>query len=678
MSYTDFYHEESQAGSSSNAGITATFSLPKTTFKEAAESLRCSRASAASSSHLRASSPSLSTFFRSAASISSASSTPCTAESSTIENGSDYFAPRLIGTTSGTSSKRSSTRLTAPGIASLEWLRETFLEPSRVQHAGPSAQEQEQQRQQQEHLAILFQDAASMSRHGASRWKKTAVTMPRRLWKSEEDDGQSCDNLFLGAHCDKVFGAFVLGKYRMPNLGPFSAGLVMGPSVASSSSSASTAATTSSRPNSAYLGSVKITQKTSCWRCGNCFCDDHSSHYATLILDRDDAPIGPTETPGSSSIYDHEVPASTLDSPTNEATFVLTTATNPPHRSAASSLHHYLSQSPTARSTDKTSTRGGGESSRVSSANGGNSGISLRSNESQRRRQTSASSWLSQAAGVNSSHDAASMAEYLAGASLADDDQEHGGSLEAERQPISTRMVSLPDGRYLVRERICDRCSNIVEQARTHALHKQQLRDEMRNGQISVTKANMEASQDSMSEGQLTPLDACGPPRRSSDPVGQSAEDQEYVASLHRLFDEYRREKRRRRGQFNSSTRTRSEDSLTHRAARNALERAGHHVEGSFFPLAPPPQNYRRHRQSSPHSKLALEDEDDNSDDEEEEEADKKSKAHLKTPLYLAHLTGGQATNTYQHPAPVSTPTYGMGGQRLKLAVAPYQHISKA
>lgn len=529
-------------------------------------------------------------------------------------------------------------------------------------------------------LSKLMEDVRSMTRGSASRWRRVATTMPRSLWKPESDS-TSCDHLFLGSgSCQKEFGAFLAG-YRLPS----------GASPAKSSESGGGGTT------SALWGSIKINRRNHCWRCGNCFCNEHSKEFATLILDSEDAPA---PTPPQADEEPDYATAAAAQEPTS-------LAPAPVVRSASACLSQYLASEAAKASNNAGRTGPAPTSSAVgsidSAGSAGSSNLSGSSNLAESLRhhgvartgttspEMSSHDGAFPSASLHHSMDdmdrppsvslslprkqnvAAALAAAMAGPSSRFSSSSSSSSTTTDA--VSSRMTILADGRYVVRERVCARCSNIVDQAKARALVKQARRE-----------AAMTASyaDDNYAAQQQQPYG----PRRCSDPAAnRSTEDEDYQLSLQRLYEDYRRERRK----------------MAAAARSNSADAVPQVMRG--FKLAPPPP--RRYRRQASHRSM---DGDESSDEEEDEEGDNAASRlhhhhqrhhHYASPHYGGagesglRTPGGGHVNVCayfpvfptradfedQHqvfspaaplPPRVALPQCGMGGQRLQIALARY------
>lgn len=559
-------------------------------------------------------------------------------------------------------------------------------------------------------LRNLHDDAMRMSRSGAGRWRKVAITMPKGLWKAD-DDATTCDHLFLGGACEKPFGRFV-GRYRLPTFSAWS------PLLATHSEASEAC------PTSALWGSIKINRRNHCWRCGNCFCDDHSGHFATLILDAKDAPASVAEAEEPSEVdtpYVEEAPETATDNAVDPEQYLrlaqhLTAQSQTTHQespeqleNATLSLAQLLSSeervpaSAAAQARQQHLQRAQLASTASSSSHHSDdwysvSGGSQTSTSRSRGIMPSASIAASGADAdppapwILPSMDATptATAPYSLPASLHGGDSPRGSEQQltptsprassVDLSSVSSRITMLPDGRYLVRERVCGRCHNIVEQAKARAIQKQTLREEQQ-AQINFALGL---------GADMATVARANDPRRSSEPTAESREQQEHLASLQRLYDEYRRSKRLAA----AATRSTSVDAVGSRARMSStggsvssLSSAQMHRQSSQPhhppPLAPPPTLLRRSR-SSTWGKVPSSDNEEEEDDEDED-ADsyqypgsrrgsgrRPADSHrLAFHTQIPHAPGYPSQNKPRQTTPL--PQYGMGGQRLQIAWSRYQ-----
>ncbi|CAO1633692.1 unnamed protein product [Jaminaea pallidilutea] len=444
----------------------------------------------------------------------------------------------------------------------------------------------------------LMADIGHMSRGSASRWRKVATTMPRSLWKPESE-ASTCDHLYLGSACEKSFGHFVAG-YRLPaNMAP------------------------SQHASRRSWTGVKSVRRNHCWRCGNCFCDDHGSAFATLVLDDEDVPHSTVASPQEPSVSE-------------DTSSPKVPAPGPTTRSAIGELSRYLA----AAEVDRDRTR----QMSVSSSSPGSQGSSVSGSsnlaESLRRHQPSAvDSESDHRSAPQHSQDAGmdeGMPPILSLPELVKSSDLSCSSTTSLRQllydnasmtaaSISSRMATLPDGRYVVREKVCTRCAGIVEESKERSLAKQAARDQQQRA------AQLESD------------------RRSSDPLSLVApreEDQaDFMMSIQRLYEDYRHEKRKHL----AAMRSRSAETVPQTS----------HARSK---LAPPPPRYIR-RQSTPML---------DSDSEDEESVGSVPRHHT-LPRREGAIQGNKgamaAERRHMHQN-TALPQCGMGGQRLQHAFA--------
>lgn len=502
-------------------------------------------------------------------------------------------------------------------------------------HWGPhSRQSSAPQRDNTEHMNKLVEDANILARGGASRWRRVATTMPRSLWKPD-GEASTCDHLALsGGACEKPFGHFI-GKYRLP-------------AVATNTFTTIDEHDEDASSSSALWGSIKINRRHHCHRCGNCFCDNHSSKYATLILDAEDAPQLSTSFEGKPE--DDTMLASGSSAMASHAAIVET----PLQRTASDCLSQYLSASAPGHKDGGASTvsnirnrkQNNAQASIQSSAVGsidsqdsdswsslsGSSNLaeSLRSHGVSRSaapsgfsQDTRATSVSSQVSTVNSSSAASAALQSVA------------SSAAVAHMPLEhTAITQLADGCYIVRERVCSRCHDIVDQARTKTLNKQSLRNQQAD------------------EAQ---------PRRSSDPAVQmQGEQEDYLLSLQRLYVDYRCERKKRL----TNARSASTDAVTRVTSNSKL-----------YPLAPPPPRAARRHTGKVVTLEARADSEDEEDDEEEDDGQRRGHAaprahHVYFPSFTSHEDQHQYGNPNATRPQAPMPKFGMGGQRLQFALA--------
>ncbi|CAO1637810.1 unnamed protein product [Parajaminaea phylloscopi] len=505
-------------------------------------------------------------------------------------------------------------------------------------------------REQSQQMSLLLDDAFHMSNGTASRWRKAATTMPRSLWKPDTE-ATTCDFLSLShGPCEKPFGHF-LGKYRLPAVADTTFGPVTNDHAV--------------QTPSALWGGVKTNRRNHCFRCGNCFCDSHSNKYATLIVDGEDAPeAASSEASAQQPAADDVLPfhASDANVPVRSATAYLTQylaasaagATSSTHTQSASKSHtaagsrHRTRKHSTTESSSPSSMAGSfdsqGSDSWSSLSGSSNLAESLRSHGVSRSCNTQ-----QHGSSVSDGHSleevSAAVAALQTSTSMATKRRrEH--SVEDRAQRLLSESIAagqLADGRFIVRERVCTRCHDIVDQARSRAIEKH--------------TARVQGAQD----------ETALPARRSSDPTSQSQQEHDdYISSLQRLHRDYRCERKKMLQQFRSA----STESVPRVASAAKL-----------FPLAPPPQRYLR-RPSQRHIGNDAEEEEDEDDDDDE--ACSRHYTPSRLPCHLSHfpalpgrhdiddLHAGYGNPLATRPqAPL--PSYGMGGQRLQLAFARYQ-----
>lgn len=569
-------------------------------------------------------------------------SSPCTSNSDFGSNASnDYFSARSRSTKSRPASTGSR------GWASHS--RQPFPE---------------HQRKQTEQMHKLLQDGYQMSRGSASRWRKVATTMPKSLWKPDAE-ATTCDHLsFCGGPCEKPFGHFI-GKYRLPALASTTFGPISNDHTV--------------QTPSALWGSVKINRRNRCFRCGNCFCDEHSGNYATLILDSEDAPQSEdTDRVGKA---DDTACAPQADSLRDPAIL--------PVRSAAACLSQYLASAAATTAVANGSTPSSSSQSLQSTSNATSSAhtSSLRN----RKQSTVISSALSSAFGSFDS-DGSDWSSLSGSCKAAESLRSHGvsrGSLSSsqpshvllrhqslnassgnplsglpkseissgsrrQRQlsaassassmlPESIVTTRLPDGRYVIRERVCLRCHDIVDQAKARALQRHRLR---------MQRAN---------EGNVSSM------RRSSDLSSQTQQDDDdCLLSLKRLYVDYRCERRK----FHANACKASTDLIPH-------------VPSIYKPFlrAPPPQHCTRGNIGKSVLVPPFNQKEEEGSDDEDADASacnytssRMSYAHFPTIPSRANF-GEHGPNLTQRAStpPHPLPAYGMGGQRLQFAIARYQ-----
>lgn len=491
----------------------------------------------------------------------------------------------------------------------------------------------------QEEIATLTADANIMGNKGAARWRKVATTMPKSLWKSEAD-ATSCDHLStLGGACEKPFGRF-LGKYKLPAWSPSSTNGSSSDCTTLHSDGSSISSTSS------LWGSIKINRRHQCWRCGNCFCDDHGSHYATLVLDREDAlPYFPAVVQEDAVEQAPQMPS--LDPAEVQPEAIEVDMRAPvPVRTAAMALSQYLA----ASSPHSQASSSGSQSARAPPQQNKLRGLFQSANASLESSVAGAEDWHSpfgasptsaaslaatpDISGANSANISAACSPQSTSShafpsrSAAKSRQNSGTSSLLDLRnmsprspsPMTSRMTQLPDGRIIVREQVCLRCHDIVEQAKSRAVQKQAKRKyEMQEFAVA--------------------METLGGYVGFEPATGEFvADSEEALASLNDLFEEYRKE-----------------------VKRSASVAVGH---------APFP---------SRHSAASLAD--------EEDDISEGTVARVHTPHYQpshihayparACLTVERSHSPDQHhfktQAAPTLPRYGMGGQRLQWALAPYQ-----
>ncbi|CAO1614122.1 unnamed protein product [Sympodiomycopsis kandeliae] len=506
---------------------------------------------------------------------------------------------------------------------------------------------------QNEIMTDLAADVVIMGKKGAARWRKVATTMPKSLWKPDTD-ALSCDHLStINGACEKPFGRFI-GKYKLPNFSAWS------PSLASASGSESSAAASmdtegsTSSSTSSLWGSIKTNRRNNCWRCGNCFCDDHSSYTATLILDREDAmqyfpPMedeeteeAATEQPVDLAEGSHSEPAIQAPAPMRSATMMLTQylAASPRSQgSGVSSNAQQRNQRLAASSAASHGSSAGSDDWRSITDVRSPSAMSARfpSPGPQSRGPTSIQ------ASANCSPKSASSSVFPLTVNSSKPRRDSGSSsilalsalASRAPTPMTPSMTQLPDGRIAVRERVCLRCHDIVEHAKGRAVQKQAIR-----------KRDMEEFAAAIeSLGGFIALDP------SSDDF--VADDEEEYGAVNRLFDDYRKEQKK------NSTNNHSE----------AHSRRGSLPRQYQAPMLR--QHSAPYLPSRVNSPVVIDDV-----DEEDDSSSCSGHGHVysrKASFNNAFPSRACSAERKNHQPSHNLPHLGMGGQRLQRALAPYQ-----
>ncbi|PWN22082.1 hypothetical protein BCV69DRAFT_297389 [Microstroma glucosiphilum] len=551
-----------------------------------------------------------------------------------------------------------------------------------ISHNGlPTATPQSYRSYEDAQMVHLMDDAAIMLAGSASRWKRVAVTMPRSFWKAEDDaSASSCDHL-LSSACEKPFGQFLAG-YRVP---------------------AFVKTVDADKTGSGLLdGFLTTNKRNTCWRCGNCFCDDHTTHYATLLLDEADSPATghasrrPSQETSISALAALEEEAEQLSlvaaaevQGEPEAT---TDTSSTPLPTAASALAHCLQRS-THNSPKKHSPEARRASSTVSSSLSSDacSGTSAAARENDQQyslalsnlpapgrrdsgHNTSPSIWhgMAQRDAVATSAAAAALVSSSSASSSRSHatTSSHGTSVTDEQlAQLPKRITLLPNGRYLVREKVCDRCSNIVEQERAKTVQRQGARRQSQEDTAAIDTLAAIAHFVEQYNGDAIPQQSQHTPRETRPAKPHHQQQQRSISSdsLHH-----------RRGHSGAyPTREPRRNTSMERLGRPAASRLSQFsMNGNTQPWA------------------AREDDRDDDDGEEDETSGERKWASpaLRSspfsspslrhatddhyfPSYLCPSEAGSSNAGGRRAAPARAPQEPvMGGQRLKFAMARFQH----
>lgn len=196
---------------------------------------------------------------------------------------------------------------------------------------------------------------------------------------------------------------------------------------------------------------------------------------------------------------------------------------------------------------------------------------------------------------------------------------------------MSERMAQIPDGRIIVRERVCLRCHDIVESARSLALEKQ-----------AELRANFQEFVAQMQDnGVDVILDL---------ETGELAGGPEYVAKMNRIFNEYRRGKKEKIHSFNHDN---MPSQGRHAMSRQQSGPSVHYSEDDYDDTASSTSGHSHTHYSGSHAYP--------------------NRAYL---IGSQHQHAGGLRRQVQ--GPHQFPPMGMGGQRLQFALAPYERESCA